>query len=296
MGIFRRGRKGDDAVTDSEATRSELDGADLDAPAAEVTNAGGVGADPDGEGSGGAATDDLDRDDPSGDEGVFDADVSFSRARGPFDSSEVAPEDAARLDLGAIQLVPIDGMQLRLELDESQQSVLSAHALVGDSAVQLQAFAAPKTFGLWAEIRDEIAASIVAQSGTADVVRGALGHELVTRMASRGADGRTVFQPVRFLGVDGPRWFLRAVITGPAALDDATAEPLVQLVRSVVVVRGDEAMPPREILPLRFPPDVQPADGAVPEPAEPDEPDEPAARSASDLRPFERGPEITEVR
>ncbi len=274
MGIFRRGRKGDD-VTDSEATGVEADSSDGDA----------------------VGPDDLQADDPEVGVDLLGApdDEAFSRLRGPFDSSEVPAEDDARLDLGAIQLVPIDGMQLRLELDETQQTVLSAHALVGESAVQLQAFAAPKTFGLWAEIRDEIAASIDAQSGKADVVRGPLGRELMTRMASAGADGRTVFQPARFLGVDGPRWFLRAVITGPAALDEAAAEPLVQLVRSVVVVRGDEAMPPREVLPLRFPQDVQPADAPASGQAE-DPSSGSAPVRASDLKPFERGPEITEVR
>ncbi len=220
------------------------------------------------------------------------AEPSFSRARGPFDSSEV-DEDPDHLDLGSIRLVPINGMQMRLELDESQQTVLSVHALIADSGVQLQAFAAPKTLGLWEEIRDEIADSIVSQGGTADAVRGPLGMELMARMPSRGPDGRTVFQPVRFLGVDGPRWFLRAVISGPAAVDETAAEPLVELVRGVVVVRGDEAMPPREVLPLRLPPDVQPGPDAAASGA--DGSTEPT-RNASDLSPFERGPEITEVR
>jgi hypothetical protein len=89
------------------------------------------------------------------------------------------------------------------------------------------------------------------------------------------------------MGVDGPRWFLRAVISGPAATDAELAAPLVDIVRSVVVVRDDEARPPREALPLRVP------EATAPEPqGEPSQPQ----RSADDLRPFERGPEITEVR
>lgn len=206
----------------------------------------------------------------------------FDRSAGPFDSSEVEP-DSARLDLGSIQLVPLEGMQLQLELDASQQSVVAAHAFVGGSGVQLQAFAAPRTVGLWPQIRSEIAESIVSQGGTVDVVPGPLGVELLSRMPSRGADGRTVLQPVRFLGVDGPRWFLRAVLSGPAVLDEAQAEPLLALVRGVVVVRGEEARPPREGLPLRLP--------------EPAQPEDPAPRGGrDDLTPFQRGPEITEVR
>ena len=280
MAIFRRGRKVDDAAGETLETADAETGPDLE-PDADASELQASDADDDGE-------------------------EYFSRARGPFDVSEPAPGDAAsRLDLGSIQLLPIDGMQLRLELDETQQMVIGAHALVADSGVQLQAFAAPRTMGLWSEIREEIAQSIVSQGGTADVVRGPLGRELISRMPSRAADGRTVFQPVRFLGVDGPRWFVRAVISGKAALDEAAAAPLVELVRSVVVVRGDEAKPPREILPLKLPEDSTTGDGEPSDAGEADSggssaddssQDAATPRRADDLKPFERGPEITEVR
>lgn len=280
MAIFRRGRKVDDAAGETLETADAETGPDLE-PDADASELQASDADDDGE-------------------------EYFSRARGPFDVSEPAPGDAAsRLDLGSIQLLPIDGMQLRLELDETQQMVIGAHALVADSGVQLQAFAAPRTMGLWSEIREEIAQSIVSQGGTADVVRGPLGRELISRMPSRAADGRTVFQPVRFLGVDGPRWFVRAVISGKAALDEAAAAPLVELVRSVVVVRGDEAKPPREILPLKLPEDSTTGDSEPSDAGEADSggssaddssQDAATPRRADDLKPFERGPEITEVR
>ena len=108
-----------------------------------------------------------------------------------------------------------------------------------------------------------------------------------------GPDGRKQENVVRFMGVDGPRWFLRAVISGPAATDADQASPLVEIVRSTVVVRDEEARPPREALPLQVP--AAPDADAVEEPASDDE-SEAAPRSAADLRPFERGPEITEVR
>jgi len=215
----------------------------------------------------------------------YEEEERFNRARGPFDASEV-DDDIQRIDLGALLITPVDGMQLRLELDQEQQSVVSAHALVGDSSVQLQAFAAPKTLGVWPDIRTEIADSITAQGGTADVVDGPLGRELAATIPGRRPDGRAQDNTVRFLGVDGPRWFLRAVISGPAATDDAKALALVDVVRTAVVVRDDEARPPREALPLRVP--TVPTD-------EP-EPDVSGPEHADDLRPFERGPEITEVR
>jgi hypothetical protein len=255
--------------------------------------------------------DELDEADATDDE-PFTAAVSddeaeerMNRTRGPFDASEV-DDDVERIDLGALRITPVDGMQLRLELDQEQQSVVSAHAVVGDSGVQLQAFAAPRTLGVWPDIRTEIADSITAQGGTADVVDGPLGRELAATIPMPGPDGRTQPNVVRFLGVDGPRWFLRAVISGPAATDADKAAPLLDIVRSTVVVRDDEARPPREALPLRVP---EVAEAAAEEPTT-DESPTPTARSADrshseagrrpasekDLRPFERGPEITEVR
>jgi hypothetical protein len=218
-----------------------------------------------------------------------------SRSRGPFDRSEVDGL-ADRLDLGALWLSGIPGMELRLEVEEQTQSLVGVTAVLGESAVQLQAFAAPRSEGIWDDIRTEIAASITSQGGTADKTSGPLGAELQARVPGQGPDGRTVFSPARFVGVDGPRWFLRAVLSGRAAIDEDAASTLLDVVRATVVVRGDEAMAPRELLTLKLPdqPDTDDPDGGD----DPDEAGEAAARatpSLDDLKPFERGPEITEI-
>ena len=215
---------------------------------------------------------------------------AVSRARGPFDRSEVEGLDD-RLDLGALWLTGIPGMELRLEVEQESQSLVGVTAVLGESAVQLQAFAAPRSEGIWDDIRTEIAASITSQGGTADETSGPLGTELQARMPGQAPDGRTVFSPARFVGVDGPRWFLRAVLSGRAAIDEDSAVALLDVVRATVVVRGDEAMAPRELLALKLP--------DQPDPAGQDGADEEAAGSApslDDLKPFERGPEITEIR
>jgi hypothetical protein len=215
------------------------------------------------------------------------ADGPADRLTGPRDRSEVV-DTAGLLDFGALLLAPRDGMQLHLETDEAGQGVLAVTVLVAGSAVQLQAFAAPKTMGIWAEIRGEIAQSIVAQGGTADIVDGPFGRELLTRMPQRGTDGRTQFQPARFIGIDGPRWFLRAVVSGAGAADPTQVAPALAVVRDVVVSRGDAPMAPRDLLPLTLPVELS----AAPEP-----PQEYVGkrRREDDLRPFDRGPEITEI-
>ena len=204
------------------------------------------------------------------------------RSSGPFDHSEVGGSDD-RIDLGALRILGAEGMQLRLEIDQEQQAVVAASVLMGDSNLQLQAFAAPRSEGLWESIRGELSESVTTRGGTAESVEGPFGIELRTRMPSQDKNGRTVFAPARFLGVDGPRWFLRGVISGRAAVEDTKAEPLLQVFRDTVVVRGQDPMAPRELLTLTLPTEAQPVEA----------PDEPAA---PELNPFERGPEITEVR
>ena len=214
--------------------------------------------------------------------------VVADRSAGPFDASEVELPDG-RLALGALRLEGRQGMELRFEVEEGTQRVIAVTVGIDGSTVQLQVFAAPRTFGVWDEIRSEIATAVVAQGGTADEVPGTFGAELLCRLPVRTEDGRTAHQPTRFAGVDGPRWFLRAVFAGHAAHDAAAAAPLEEVVRGVVVVRGEDAMAPRELLPLALPevaaaPQEAPADGAD------------GQAGADDLNPFERGPEITEVR
>jgi Protein of unknown function (DUF3710) len=262
VGIFRRGTK--------DTNAADTNAADTTAALSHPTDAPGSDDAADVHGS-----------------GQTDSPVAGSQKPGPFDRSDVAGLEG-RLDLGSLWLTGAPGMELRLELEQESQNVVGVTAVLGESAVQLQAFAAPRSEGVWADIRTEIAASITSQGGTADMTSGPMGTELQARMPGQSPDGRTVFSPARFIGIDGPRWFLRAVLTGRAAIDEDAASALLDMVRATVVVRGPEAMAPRELLPLRLPDQPGPADEDVVD-------EEPSAPNLSDLNPFERGPEIIEI-
>jgi hypothetical protein len=75
------------------------------------------------------------------------------------------------------------------------------------------------------------------------------GPELLAQIPVAGAQPKAA----RFIGVDGPRWFLRGVIAGAGATDAAAAAQIEDVFRSIVVVRGTTPMPPRDLIPLRMP-------------------------------------------
>jgi hypothetical protein len=168
---------------------------------------------------------------------------------GPFDISEVSAVQPF-IDLGAIKVTPRTGLQLRLDIEESTKRLVAATFDIEGSTLQVQVFAAPRSEGLWNEIREQVAAQVIKQGGTAEHVVGPFGPEV--RAAVPTADGTT--RPVRFVGVDGPKWFLRGVISGSAADAGANGAVVEDVFRSIVVNRGTEPLPPRELLTLRVPP------------------------------------------
>jgi hypothetical protein len=176
---------------------------------------------------------------------------------GPFDADELEdgydPAAAGRVDLGGLQIRPVPGSELRLQWDEATQTALSALLVIGDSALELRAFAAPRSTGLWDEIRREIAADATRRGGVVTEATGPFGPEIKVMVPGRNAEGQPITQASRILGVDGPRWFLRGTLIGRAATDPFAAAPLLAAMAHVVVVRGRAPMAPRDMIPLRFP-------------------------------------------
>jgi Protein of unknown function (DUF3710) len=184
------------------------------------------------------------------------------RAEGPFDSTEVDAEVLEaedRIDLGALVITGQPGMELRLQVDEQSGQVQAILLVLEDSALELRAFAAPKKTGIWTEVRREIAAEASRMGGTATETDGPFGTELVLVVPVEDPEGQIFSQTSRVIGVDGPRWLLRATVLGRAAVEPDAAPPMEETLRNTIVVRGTEPMAVRESLPLRLPPGAQPA-------------------------------------
>jgi Protein of unknown function (DUF3710) len=220
--------------------------------------------------------------------------------QGPWDAADQASADpdVPRLDLGGL-LVPVpDDTEVRVDLSPEGQ-VVAATLVRGDSAMQVGAFAAPRSEGIWAEVREEIAASLRESGGRAEEGEGPFGTELRAAVPTEVPDQGVLLAPARFLGVDGPRWFLRALLTGPAAVEDEPAAPFLVALRQVVVVRGTDPMAVRDPLALRLPPDTQqqPVDHDHNHDHDHDHDHDHGDDQPRTLPPLaERGPEITEIR
>lgn len=213
-----------------------------------------------------------------------------SRPQGPWDALDAPTDELARIDLGGL-LVPVpDGTEVRVDVNPEGE-VVAATLVQGDNAMQVNAFAAPKRSGIWAEVRAEIASALAESGGSAQETTGPFGPQLTAQVPTDVPGQGVVLAPARFLGVDGPRWFLRALFTGPGATDPAQAAALEAVLRDLVVVRGDEAMAVRDPLPLHLPREVVEQAAAAAQ----EEEGEPTAERRVLPMP-ERGPEITEIR
>lgn len=170
---------------------------------------------------------------------------------GPLDETEANPV-RPYIDLGGIKVLPREGLNLRLEVEEQTKRIVAVGLDYADSTLQVQPFAAPRTTGLWDETRAQIRDQVRQQGGRVEEREGPLGAELLAEVpVVAGQDAQ--MRLARFVGVDGPRWFLRGVIGGAAAADPAAAEQVEDLFRSIVVVRGGAPMPPRDLIPLKMP-------------------------------------------
>ena len=171
------------------------------------------------------------------------------RLNGPWDISEVATTEDL-VDAGALQIPLLPGAQLQFTTDAQQQNIIGVVYIKNGSALQLQAFAAPKSQGIWDSVRLDMRSSIAKQGGSSQEVVGPFGKELEAQMPL--PDSKK-FAPHRFLGIDGPRWLLRVSLYGKAGYDKPASQEMLSVLEKLVINRGEEPFPPRELLPLHLP-------------------------------------------
>ena len=177
---------------------------------------------------------------------------TFTPGQGPHDAKEV-DTSKGYLDFGAILVPAARGQKIRLDIDQKTKRVVSLTITIGQASIQLQAFSAPKSGGVWKDVREQIQESVTKQKGRARVLEGRFGKELHARVPTVLKDGRQGWRAARFIGSEGSRWFLRGVIGGRGALDRKASAGVEELFSRILVVRGEDPLPPRELLKLKPP-------------------------------------------
>lgn len=176
---------------------------------------------------------------------------------GPLDlSSEI--DTSSMLDLGALFLPNVPGLEVHLDLDPRSGIGKSVSLHLNMTIAEVQVFAAAVNEDPWAMMRDAIVSGLREQRVDCTLEMGRFGTEIHAVMPTVDLDGNAQVQPVRFVGVRGPRWLIRVVISGDGALFNNTekmnASPEIdEVIRKLVVNRGESPLPPGERLALRSP-------------------------------------------
>ena len=179
------------------------------------------------------------------DETAAEQDEAEHSGKGPWDSMDSeAPDTDEYLDIGALMLPFLKGSELRLKANSQTGDVLGATITYGSSSLELEPFAAPKSLGLW----DEVRADLLKANPSCKEVDGVFGKELTLPVKVKGKNLLT-----RVVGVDGPRWMLRGIFSGPAAKGGKEKDVLDGYLADLVVVRGDEPLAPRDLVPMHAP-------------------------------------------
>ncbi|MBI0143954.1 DUF3710 domain-containing protein [Bifidobacterium sp. W8116] len=179
------------------------------------------------------------------DETVAEQDEAEQSGKGPWDSTDPeAPDTDEYLDIGALMLPFLEGSELRLKANSQTGDVLGATITYKSSSLELEPFAAPKSLGLW----DEVRADLLKANPSCKEVDGVFGKELTLPVKVKGKNLLT-----RVVGIDGPRWMLRGIFSGPAAKGGKEKDVLDGYLADLVVVRGDEPLAPRDLVPMHAP-------------------------------------------
>lgn len=166
---------------------------------------------------------------------------------------DVDGDGVPRIDLGGLLLSPVEGLEVRMQVEEASGEVQAVIYAGADGALEVRAFAARRGGGMWDEIRPQIAADAAQKGGTATPIAGRWGEELLCQFTGEMPDGTPGRQESRIVGLDGDRWFVRGTLIGAPAIDDAARAPYDAALASLVVRRGSGPMAPGDALPLVVP-------------------------------------------
>lgn len=192
----------------------------------------------------------------SGAEAAPASTAATSAGPGPYDVAQI-PDDIDRVDLGAILVAPVEGCDLRLQVNEKTNEIGAVLLAGEDGAIEFQAFSAPRSGGLWDQVRPQIAEDVARRGGTVTERESRFGTELLCSVPVDRGNANSDVQLSRIVGIDGPRWMLRATFLGRPAIEPDDSKNWEHALSLVAVRRGDQAMPLAAQLPFVMPPQAR---------------------------------------
>ena len=180
------------------------------------------------------------------------------REDGPFDIGEVDldADNVQRLDFGSVIVTPFDDMQLQLQISQANNQVQALMVVDKKSALEVALFAAPARGSMLSQVRDEMAVAAEAVGGTMTLEKGPLGTQIRRVLPGKAQDGREVKQRSLTWLAQGPKWLLRGVLMGQAAIASPMgdeAQLLFEFFCNLVVRRGDTPKVPGELIGMEIP-------------------------------------------
>lgn len=179
-------------------------------------------------------------------------------ADGPWSKTD-APQDAEFTEFGPLLVPAAPGLQARLEIDPQHGEVGAVTIRVADCAVQLQVIAKRPGMSVWTDTRQQLLANLRRRAGFQQVVEGRFGAEVIATITGRTTEGGLVDAVMRFQGIEGDRWMIRAASSGPSVTADAVVARIDALLsRCAVDVSAanlaTDDPEPGTVLPLGTPP------------------------------------------
>lgn len=247
MGLFGFGKKKHKA-SDEDAAAQESDetqAKDADSTEAEDAQAADAAEAPADEAQDAAADEDVAAEADADDADDAD-DIDLTQGPWDYDDEGIDPDDDDRyISFGSMFLPLVEGLTIRAKRSQDPQSPSPLESItvqLGDGAIEIVPFAAPKTLGLWDDMSDEL----LDANKSAKVQEGRFGDEVMLPVAVKGKTMMT-----RIVGVDGPRWLLRGIFTGDAADGESdNKKALEDYFAQIIVRRGDAPLAPRDIIPI----------------------------------------------
>ncbi|MGC4174126.1 DUF3710 domain-containing protein [Demequina sp.] len=198
----------------------------------------------------------------------------LTSANGPWDVAD-APADAEFYDFGVLRLPARPGLKARLEIDPKFDEIGAVTIRIADCALQLQVIAKQRGVSLWTDTRQALLANLRNRPGYQQVIEGRYGTEVIGVLTGRTTEGVLVDATMRFQGIEGDDWMIRAVSSGPSVTHDDVVARVDAFISLCAVDRsameGAADAPAGSVLALRAPAGEVAADDAAADEPEADE-------------------------